>query len=288
MSNSKTSDKPTFSCGSAFQVGGFTVNKSQFRLRTIGRGYYLEKTEKALGTGTGLLVREFKLVWNRKLHAPSFKLYTTAKVVAMAKEYMYDYFEDKCSGDYFPNVDENDTLGYEENLSCRKAAWFKMISGDKNTDLMTYLRKACIAIFSTEDREGEFYFEEQVIALVDKLLDPDYMKEDTNKEKLFEDFYDLEKNIDRTRKKKGASKRLLTKMCALATLILTETKIHGEETVDFLKDDKSPFTMKQIAKLAYNLYVNDIAAMTHFSCKAVLPSPIKVKDTEEENTDNID
>lgn len=258
MADTKTANASSFSYGSAFQVGGFSINKSQFRLRTIARGYFLQKSDNVLGSGQGLLVREFKVVWNQKTVTPSFKLLTTCKTVQMGKEYMSSYFEDKCSGDYFFDVDENDTLGHETQLSCRKAAWFKMYSDRGETDLEVYLKKACIAIFSTEDREGGFYFEQEVAALVDKLLDPEYMKEQTNRDTLFEEFYNVEKKIDRMRKKKGASKRLLSKMVSLVTLLLTEKKIKAEETVEFLKDDKTKFSIKEIAKLAYNLCVDDI------------------------------
>jgi len=261
MTDTKTITRSSFTSGTAFQVGGFSTNNSQFRLRTIGRGYFLEKSEKVLGTGQSLVVREFKVVWNNKTVNPSFRLLTTSKSVAMSKDAMYEYFDDKCTGDYFPNVVDEDTLSYKNNLSCRKAAWFKILDGSNEEELAVYFRKACIAIFSTEDREGGFYFEEEVVTLVDKLLDSEYTKSEESRDELFKSFHGLEKKIDRMRKKKGASRRLLTKICSLITLVLTECKIKGEESVDLIKEDTKEFKIKEIAKFGFNVALNDINIM---------------------------
>lgn len=278
MTDIQTETKPSFKWGSAFQVGGFSINSSQFRLRTIARGYFLTKMDKFLGTGQCMMVREFKVVWNQKTTTPCFKLITTAKGVNMDKSYMSDYFENKYTGgDYFPDVDENDTIQHEKNLSCRKASWFKLLYGASSEELFQYLRNSCITIFSTEDRDGSYYFEEEVVALVDRFLDPTYMKEEKNRNTLFEDLYFIEKKIDKLRKKKGAAKRLISKMCSLITLIFTEKPIVCDEVVDFAKEDKSKFSLKEIAKLGYSLCINDIIIMvqTIDSDKAKQQSPTR-------------
>lgn len=253
-----------FKFGFTLQLCPLTSLATPFRLRTLLIGHCVRPTYRVIGTGNRMIYKFIEthctIVEDRgarfdvKINTTSCPLDKTEKCK--------DYHTAIPNSQLLPNLVETLTQ-YQKRLIPGINTWFRFDNNSESFKVKAQILACLTEIFKT-DREAETYFPDVLKENMRLLMDSTSLspKEgegnaDEAAEEVFDSLYEYELEVDKQRgKKKGADKRLLTKVCSFITLVTTLTS--NSDVSDSLQLEKEGgFTIKEIAKYGFLAVLND-------------------------------
>lgn len=250
-----------FRYGITLQVCPLTSFKSSFRLRTVSIGHHLRPTYRIIGSGIRMVYRMVTVKCTiLKGIGSSFDVKFTTQTspvdsVNKILEFHNCLSHMPSSSMILPELNPQLTQ-YTKKLSPGINSWYFFDSNEEASKIKVQLIGCMRDIFKTE-RGAETYFHEVLKNNMKNLFDYNNLDDKEKLDKLFEDLYDYEVSIDKERsKKKGADKRLLTKICSFMTIIIVCT--NNTDVGDELRLMKEGgLSIKETAKQGFISVIED-------------------------------